>query len=105
MKARSQLHRGKRIPFSPVRFGKDEGNQEWGLQVTPQLPGGTRLLGAGKDWMGGRFGTLTGIEGISPQTFGTTTLRGGQLRTGGKLDADDPFSSKTDRAIGLDRRA
>ena len=100
-----------RIPFSQLRFGKEE-NQTWGLQVNRNL----FRKGEASSWAPvkqnqpgwvSRFGTLKGLDGIKPRKpLEIQPYVLGQLRTGGRFDADDPFGRKTDTRLsaGLDGR-
>ncbi len=100
-----------RIPFSQLRFGKDD-KQEWGLQVSrnffrnQESDNWSRIRQAQPGYVS-RFGTLKGIEGIKPRKpLEIQPYAVGQLRTGGELDANDPFGRKTDirTNVGLDGR-
>lgn len=100
-----------RIPFSQLRFGK-EPTQEWGMQVTRNNFGlseqntWSQVLQDENGWVS-RFGRLAGIEGVKPRKpLELQPYVLGQLRTGGRFDADDPFSRKTDTraSVGLDGR-
>lgn len=100
-----------RIPFSQLRFGKEE-KQEWGMQVTRiNFRAGERdtwspIKQAQNGWVS-RFGTLKGIEGVKarkPLELQPYVL--GQVRTGGDFDANNPFAEKVTSRLsaGLDGR-
>lgn len=100
-----------RIPFSQLRFGKDD-TQEWGLQVNRNnFEAGernvwSRVLQDENGWVS-RFGTLRGIKDVEPRKpLEIQPYVLGQLRTGGEFDAADPFSRRTDTraSVGLDGR-
>ena len=100
-----------RIPFSQLRFGKEE-KQEWGLQVNRnyfrngESDNWARIRQAQNGWVS-RFGTLTGLEGIKPRKpLEIQPYVLGQLRTGGQFDENDPFDRKTTSrfSVGLDGR-
>ena len=100
-----------RIPFSQLRFGKED-IQEWGMQVTrnnfalSEQNTWSQVLQDENGWVS-RFGTLKGIENVKarkPLELQPYVL--GQLRTGGRFDANDPFDRKTATraSVGLDGR-
>ncbi|PHI18902.1 hydrolase [Lewinellaceae bacterium SD302] len=100
-----------RIPFSQLRFGKDE-IQEWGLQVNRNLfreqesSSWSPIKQTQPGWVS-RFGTLKGLSGIKPRKpLEIQPYVLGQIRTGGGFADADPFDRKTEErlSVGLDGR-
>ncbi len=100
-----------RIPFSQLRFGKEE-TLEWGLQVNrrffrnQETDNWARIRQAQNGYVS-RFGTLTGLEGIEARKpLEIQPYVVGQMNTGGKFDENDPFGrqSTTRLNAGLDGR-
>ncbi|HEX2189520.1 MAG TPA: DUF5916 domain-containing protein [Longimicrobiaceae bacterium] len=96
-----------RIPFSQLRFRRGTGDQTWGINIlrdiarrderaywSPMPPGQSGFVS--------RFGTLTGMRGLSsPRRLEVQPYTVGRVTSDERVSDDDPFRSPTDPSMAF----
>jgi hypothetical protein len=96
-----------RIPFSQLRFRRGTGDQTWGINILRDIARRDERsywnpMPPGQSGFVSRFGTLTGMRGLSsPRRLELLPYTLGRVTADGRVRDGDPFRSRTDPAMSL----